>query len=84
MGLNGLIHKKRPSMLRKTGLLRDAFHLSAPTICDTIFELGLGYVLVEPEECNLTLVREFYTNLDTSFGESTKVKIRGQMVHFSA
>ncbi|MCE3217059.1 hypothetical protein HAX54_010201, partial [Datura stramonium] len=57
--------------------------LKYPTICDTIRELGLGYVFVEPEECNLTLVMEFYANWDTSFGERTKIKIKGQVVHFS-
>ncbi|MCD7456336.1 hypothetical protein HAX54_031333 [Datura stramonium] len=31
-------------------------------IRDTIRELGLGYEFVKPEECNLTLVREFYAN----------------------
>ncbi|MCD7463138.1 hypothetical protein HAX54_050028, partial [Datura stramonium] len=44
----------------------------------------LGYIVSEPEECNLTLVREFYANWDTSFKESTKVKIRGQVVHFTS
>lgn len=44
----------------------------------------LGYVFAELEECNLTFVREFYANWDTSFGESTKVKIRGQVVNFIA
>ncbi|MCE3051964.1 hypothetical protein HAX54_051256 [Datura stramonium] len=37
----------------------------------------------EPEECNLTLVREFNANWDTSFGERTKVKIWGPVVHFT-
>ncbi|MCD9645773.1 hypothetical protein HAX54_034973 [Datura stramonium] len=30
-----------------------------PTIHDTIYGLGLGYVLAKPEECNLALVRDF-------------------------
>ncbi|MCD7467217.1 hypothetical protein HAX54_004531, partial [Datura stramonium] len=29
--------------------------LEFPTICDKVRELGLGYVIVEPGECNLTL-----------------------------
>ncbi|MCD7451598.1 hypothetical protein HAX54_012759 [Datura stramonium] len=36
--------------------------LEFPTICEKVHELGLGYVFVEPEECNLSLVREFYAN----------------------
>ncbi|MCD7467817.1 hypothetical protein HAX54_005459, partial [Datura stramonium] len=39
---------------------------------DKIRELGVGYIFNEPERYNLTLVRNFYTNWDTSFGESTK------------
>ncbi|MCD7469290.1 hypothetical protein HAX54_008221, partial [Datura stramonium] len=50
----------------------------------TILELGLGYVFAELEECSLTLMREFYSNWDTSFGERKKVKIQGQVVLFSA
>ncbi|MCD7473348.1 hypothetical protein HAX54_015143, partial [Datura stramonium] len=46
-------------------------------ICDTIHRLGLGNIFVEPEECNLTLVREFYANRNTTYGKSTKVKLRG-------
>ncbi|MCE3215660.1 hypothetical protein HAX54_003145, partial [Datura stramonium] len=57
--------------------------LEFPTIRDKVRKLGLGYIFVESEECNLTLVSEFYANWDTSFGESTKVKIRGQVVHFT-
>ncbi|MCD7459267.1 hypothetical protein HAX54_040504 [Datura stramonium] len=53
--------------------------LEFPTICDKIHELGLGYVFVEPEECNLTLVRKFYANRDNFFVESIKVKIRDQL-----
>ncbi|MCE3215842.1 hypothetical protein HAX54_003734, partial [Datura stramonium] len=58
--------------------------LECPTIRDSISELGLGYVFAEPEECNLALVREFYANWDTSFGDNTKIKIQGQVVHFTA
>ncbi|MCD7465302.1 hypothetical protein HAX54_001012, partial [Datura stramonium] len=42
------------------------------TIRDKICELGGGYIFNKPERCNLILVREFYANWDTSFGESTK------------
>ncbi|MCD7467343.1 hypothetical protein HAX54_004747, partial [Datura stramonium] len=48
--------------------------LEFSTIHDTVRELGLGYVFAELEEYNLTLVREFYANLNTSYGESTKIK----------
>ncbi|MCD9642327.1 hypothetical protein HAX54_029038 [Datura stramonium] len=43
-----------------------------PSIKDKLRELGVGYIFAEIEECNFTLMREFYTNWDTSFGESTK------------
>ncbi|MCE3214652.1 hypothetical protein HAX54_052973, partial [Datura stramonium] len=43
-----------------------------PTIWDKIRELGVGYIFNELNRCNLTLVREFYANWDTSFRESTK------------
>ncbi|MCE0482231.1 hypothetical protein HAX54_040746, partial [Datura stramonium] len=46
--------------------------LEFPSIWDKICELGAGYIFNEPERCNLTLVREFYVNWDTSFKESTK------------
>ncbi|MCD7473429.1 hypothetical protein HAX54_015296, partial [Datura stramonium] len=58
--------------------------LEYPIIDDIIHVLRLGYVFLEPKECSLTLVREFYANWDTSFGESTKFKIWGQVVCFSA
>ncbi|MCD7471542.1 hypothetical protein HAX54_012035, partial [Datura stramonium] len=46
--------------------------LKFPVIRDKIHELGADYIFNEPERCNLTLVREFYTNWETSFEESTK------------
>ncbi|MCD7466696.1 hypothetical protein HAX54_003638 [Datura stramonium] len=54
--------------------------LEFPNIRDNLHKLGVGYIFVELEECNLTFVREFYVNWDTSFGESTKVKIRVTIV----
>ncbi|MCD9644495.1 hypothetical protein HAX54_032720, partial [Datura stramonium] len=57
--------------------------LEFPAIRYKLRELGVGYIFAEPEECNITLVREFYAKWDTSFGESTKVKIRGQVVQFT-
>ncbi|MCD7445833.1 hypothetical protein HAX54_000072, partial [Datura stramonium] len=57
--------------------------LELPTIRDTFCELGLGYVFAELEECNLTLVREFYANWNTSYGESTIIKEGCQMVRRS-
>ncbi|MCE3049884.1 hypothetical protein HAX54_046059, partial [Datura stramonium] len=41
-------------------------------IWDKIHELGVCYIFNESEKCHLTLVREFYENWDTSFGERTK------------
>ncbi|MCE3215919.1 hypothetical protein HAX54_004103, partial [Datura stramonium] len=57
--------------------------LEFPTIRDKFRELGLGYIFAELDECNLSMMREFYANRDTFFGESTKLKIRGQVVHFT-
>ncbi|MCD7470005.1 hypothetical protein HAX54_009513 [Datura stramonium] len=54
-----------------------------PTIQDKFRELGLGYISAGQEECNLSLEREFYANWDTSFGESNKLKIQGQVFHFT-
>ncbi|MCE3050313.1 hypothetical protein HAX54_046884 [Datura stramonium] len=51
--------------------------LEFPSIQDKVRELGLGYIFAKPEECNLTLVRKFYANWDTSFWERNEVKIRG-------
>ncbi|MCE3215390.1 hypothetical protein HAX54_002255, partial [Datura stramonium] len=48
------------------------FAFKFPAILDKIHELGVGYIFNDPKRCNLTLVREFYTNWDTSFRESTK------------
>ncbi|MCE0482262.1 hypothetical protein HAX54_040845, partial [Datura stramonium] len=48
------------------------------TIWDKVRQLGLGYIIADSEECNLTLVREFYANWDTSFGEINEVGICGQ------
>ncbi|MCD7453958.1 hypothetical protein HAX54_022770 [Datura stramonium] len=47
--------------------------LEFPAIRDKIRELGAGYIFNESKRCNLTSVREFYTNWDNSFRESTKV-----------
>ncbi|MCD7470843.1 hypothetical protein HAX54_011006 [Datura stramonium] len=45
----------------------DHLALEFPDIRHKIHELGAGYIFNEPERCNLTLVREFYANWDTSF-----------------
>ncbi|MCE2055653.1 hypothetical protein HAX54_043098, partial [Datura stramonium] len=58
--------------------------LKFPAIRKKIGELGASYIFNELERCNLTLVREFYTNWDTLFENSTKVKIIGQVVQFIA
>ncbi|MCD7465720.1 hypothetical protein HAX54_001804, partial [Datura stramonium] len=34
--------------------------LEFPAIRYKLHELGVGYMFAEPEECNLTLMREFY------------------------
>ncbi|MCD7464279.1 hypothetical protein HAX54_052397, partial [Datura stramonium] len=41
------------------------------------------YVFSKPEECNLTSMREFYANWNTSYEKSTKVKVQGHVVHFT-
>ncbi|MCD9638553.1 hypothetical protein HAX54_022576, partial [Datura stramonium] len=46
--------------------------LEFPVIRENIQGLGAGYIFNESERCNLILVREFYTNWDTSFENSTK------------
>ncbi|MCE3052074.1 hypothetical protein HAX54_051519, partial [Datura stramonium] len=63
----------------------DECHLALEflSIRDKIRELGVDYVFTEPERCNLTLVRDFNANWDTSFEERTKVKIRGKVVPFT-
>ncbi|MCD9560233.1 hypothetical protein HAX54_018736, partial [Datura stramonium] len=54
-----------------------------PNIRDKVRELGFGYIFAKLKECNLISMRKFYENWYTSFGERTKVKIRGQVVSFS-
>ncbi|MCD9641854.1 hypothetical protein HAX54_028311 [Datura stramonium] len=83
MGSNDSMPKTKPNMPLRLGFMMPVWHLF-PTIHDTVRELGLGYVFAEPGECNLTLVREFYVNWSTSYRESTKIKVRGQVVHFTA
>ncbi|MCE3050482.1 hypothetical protein HAX54_047322 [Datura stramonium] len=68
--------KYAPKNWNDEGLLS----LEFPAIRDRVRKLGLGFIFVEPKERNLTLVREFYAKWDTSFGESNKVKICGQVV----
>ncbi|MCD7469734.1 hypothetical protein HAX54_008910, partial [Datura stramonium] len=58
--------------------------LEYQAIQDKIYELGAGYIFNESKRFNLTLAREFYANWDTSFRESTKVKIRGLVVRSTA
>lgn len=60
-------------MLLKIGLMKDASHLSSQQ----------SVIKSVSWEQDSYLVREFYANWDTSFGESTKVKLRGQVVRFS-
>ncbi|MCD7458529.1 hypothetical protein HAX54_038500, partial [Datura stramonium] len=57
--------------------------LEFPTIRDKVRQLGLGYIFLEPEECNLTLVREIYANCDTSFGERNEVIIQVPVDRFT-
>ncbi|MCD9639486.1 hypothetical protein HAX54_024057, partial [Datura stramonium] len=54
----------------------DKGHLAPefPAIRDKVREWGLGYIFAELEECNLTLVREFYDNWDTSYGEKMNLR----------
>ncbi|MCD9640903.1 hypothetical protein HAX54_026638, partial [Datura stramonium] len=58
--------------------MRGCLALEFPVIRDKIHELGAGFIFNEMERCNLTLVRQFYANWDTSSGESTKVKMKDQ------
>ncbi|MCD7448438.1 hypothetical protein HAX54_042235, partial [Datura stramonium] len=51
---------------------RDCLTLEFHIIRDKVCELGLGYIFAKPKECILTLVREFYANWETFFGEITK------------
>ncbi|MCD7457476.1 hypothetical protein HAX54_035162 [Datura stramonium] len=53
--------------------------LEFPAIRDKIHELGAGSIFNEPERCNLTLVRNS-TQIRTPHSESTRVKIKGQVV----
>ncbi|MCD7448027.1 hypothetical protein HAX54_037340, partial [Datura stramonium] len=76
MDLHGSTQKRSPSMLLKIGFDKGRPVLEFPTIQDKLRELEVRYIFANLEECNLILVREFYENWDTSFGESTKVKIR--------
>ncbi|MCD9639774.1 hypothetical protein HAX54_024495 [Datura stramonium] len=80
MGLLGSTHRRRLSMLLKIGLMRASWRLSSLLLGTRSVGLGLGYIFAEPEECNITLVREFYTNWDISYGERNEVKIRGQVI----
>ncbi|MCE2056068.1 hypothetical protein HAX54_044007 [Datura stramonium] len=48
--------------------------LEFPTIWDNIRELGLGYSFSKQEECNLTLVREFYANWNTSYKRAQRLR----------
>ncbi|MCD7464852.1 hypothetical protein HAX54_053510, partial [Datura stramonium] len=64
---------KKESMNALESLIdEDLLELEFLAIPDKIRELGAGHIFNEPERCNLTLVRKFYTNWDTSFRESTK------------
>ncbi|MCE3052220.1 hypothetical protein HAX54_051918, partial [Datura stramonium] len=74
-GLKWFSAQKEAKYALKNWIDEGCLALEYPTICNTIRELGLGYVFAEPEECNLTLVRKFYANWDTFFRESTNVKI---------
>ncbi|MCE2055934.1 hypothetical protein HAX54_043758, partial [Datura stramonium] len=82
-GLSWFKTQKEVKYAHNNWIDEGSFALEFPVIRDNLCELGLGYIFVEPKECNLTLVREFYANWDTSFGESIKVKIRGQVVWFT-
>ncbi|MCD7472020.1 hypothetical protein HAX54_012846, partial [Datura stramonium] len=64
----------------------DEGHLAQefPAIRKNIHELGAGYIFNKSKRCNLTLVRKFYANWDTSFKKSIKVKIRGKVVRITA
>ncbi|MCD9638943.1 hypothetical protein HAX54_023166, partial [Datura stramonium] len=49
-----------------------------PTIRDSVFCLGLGFMFSKLSKCNLTLVREFYANWNATHGSSTRVDVKGQ------
>ncbi|MCE2055625.1 hypothetical protein HAX54_043046, partial [Datura stramonium] len=82
-GLTWFNTKKESKYAPKNWIDEGQWALEFPAIHEKIRELGASYIFNEPERCNLTLVREFYTNWDTSFGESTMVQIRGQVVRFT-
>ncbi|MCD9644764.1 hypothetical protein HAX54_033196, partial [Datura stramonium] len=81
-GLTWFNNKKEAKYALGNWIDEDQLELEFPTIQEEMCELGAGYIFNELERCNLNLVREFYTNWNTSFGESTKVKIRGKVVRF--
>ncbi|MCD9644140.1 hypothetical protein HAX54_032126, partial [Datura stramonium] len=91
-GKEVVVAEKGLKRLRKGIKGSNSSPVKAPPIrrfrAKAIEEHGLNGLIHErrpkPEECNLTLVRELYAYWDTSFEESTKVKIRGQGVLFSA
>ncbi|MCD9646360.1 hypothetical protein HAX54_036132, partial [Datura stramonium] len=83
-GLTWFNNKKEAKYAPENWIYEGRLALEFTAIQEKICELGVGYSFNEPERCNLTLVRKFYTNWDTSFGESTKVKIKEQVVRFMA
>ncbi|MCE0481477.1 hypothetical protein HAX54_039252 [Datura stramonium] len=50
------------------------------SLLDSTHRRRLSYLFAESEECNLTLVKEFYANWDPSYGERNEVKINGQFL----
>ncbi|MCD7470506.1 hypothetical protein HAX54_010431 [Datura stramonium] len=83
-GLKWFNSQKEANYASENWIYDGCLALEFPTISDTIRVLGLVYVFAELEECNLTLVKEFYTNWNTSHRESTKNKVQGQVVRFTA
>ncbi|MCD9641988.1 hypothetical protein HAX54_028552, partial [Datura stramonium] len=69
---------------RRVGMCYAALNAARLPRQNKVRELGAGYIFNESERFNLTLVRELYSNRDTSFRESTKVNIIGQVVRFTA
>ncbi|MCE2055538.1 hypothetical protein HAX54_042842 [Datura stramonium] len=60
----------------------DLLTLEFPAIRDKLHQLGVEYIFAKIEECNLTLVREFYENWDTSLREhQIEDKGSGRAVH---
>ncbi|MCD7455739.1 hypothetical protein HAX54_029383 [Datura stramonium] len=78
-GLTWFNTKKEANYATRNWIDEGYLALEFPAIQDKPRELVVGYIFAKPGEWNLTLVKEFYSNWDTSFRESTKVKIRGQM-----